>query len=157
MSRSLRLLVAAATVGVVLAVGCADEDETVAPASGSASSTGADTSLVTTRTPNDTVTVRLDSYTVTPDKPSVARGAIKFVATNIHASEVHELAVLRVMPDGSRVNTGEVEDIGPRASGEVTLDLPSGVYELACIIPKGEAGSTVDHYLVGMYTPFEVR
>lgn len=111
----------------------------------------------TKRSPKATVNVRLDSFSVKPDQASVAAGPIKFVATNDHAKDIHELAVLRVREDGSLQNTGEIEDIDPRKSGEVVLDLPKGKYQLACLITPGEAGSTVHHYKTGMRVDFEVR
>jgi uncharacterized cupredoxin-like copper-binding protein len=111
----------------------------------------------TERPPAATVDVSLASYRVTASVASVAAGPIKFVATNTSATDVHELAVLRVRPDGTFENTGEVEDIDPGKSGSVVLALPAGKYELACLIAKGEAGSTVDHYQSGMHIPLEVR
>lgn len=116
-----------------------------------------DNNLKTTKPAQDTVTVRLVSFGVGVDKPSVAKGATKFVATNESKTDVHELAVLRVKPDGSYENTGEIEDIDPEKSGEITLDLPAGKYVLACLIVPGEAGSKVDHLTSGMRLDFEVK
>lgn len=117
----------------------------------------ADTNLKTTRPAQDTVTVTLVSFGVGVDKLSVAKGPTKFVATNGSKTDVHELAVLRVKPDGSYDNTGEIEDIDPEKSGEITLDLPAGKYVLACLIVPGEAGSKVDHFKSGMKIDFEVK
>jgi iron uptake system component EfeO len=116
-----------------------------------------DHSRVTKKAPSDTVQVGLIEYTVTADKPSVKAGAIKFEARNTSQSQVHELAVLLVKPDGSTENTGEIEDIAPGKSGTVVLDLPAGKYELACLIAPGEAGSQTDHYKQGMKVAFEVK
>ena len=111
----------------------------------------------TKETPRATVTVDLDSFMMKPDVASVAAGPIKFVAKNVHRRDVHELAVLRVQGDGSLENTGEVEDLPAGTSGEIVLNLPAGKYQLACLIAKGQAGSTVDHYQQGMVVPFEVK
>lgn len=111
----------------------------------------------TSQSPRDEVTVELVEYAVHPGKASAAAGPIRFIARNISASEVHELAVLRVKADGSFENTGEVEDIDPGKGGSVTLLLPAGKYVLACLIVPGEAGSTRDHYQEGMHIDFEVR
>jgi len=92
-----------------------------------------------------------------PSVPSVPAGPIRFRATNASKSMVHELAVLRIKDDGSFENTGEVEDVDPGKSGEITLDLPAGKYLLACVLVPGEAGSTVDHFKEGMKTEFAVR
>ncbi|MBI5285711.1 MAG: hypothetical protein HY874_11515, partial [Chloroflexi bacterium] len=107
--------------------------------------------------PDTTVAVGLGDYTVTPDKTSVQAGAIRFIVTNISKKESHELAVLKVKDDGSFENKGEVEPIGPEQGGAVTLDLEPGAYKLACLVTKGEEGSTVDHYQQGMHTDFRVE
>ncbi|MBA4181796.1 MAG: hypothetical protein C0506_14495 [Anaerolinea sp.] len=107
--------------------------------------------------PAATVAVKLDSFTVSSDKAEVMAGNVTFKATNAHASEVHELAVLRVRPDGSFENLGEVEDLGPGKGGEVTIALTPGDYLLACLIAEGEAGSKVDHFAYGMRRAFTVK
>lgn len=112
---------------------------------------------ITDKTPLDTIHVRLSDYKVEPERPAAnVSGPIKFTAENASATEVHELAVLRVLPDGGFENTGEIEDLDPGTSGEITLDLPAGKYVLACVIVPGEAGSKVDHYAEGMHTDFVV-
>jgi plastocyanin len=105
---------------------------------------------------DDTVNVGLAEYVVTSDKASVKAGAIKFVAANNSASQVHELAVLKKMDDGQFDNEGEIEDIAASEGGEVILELEPGDYELACLIAAGESGSTVDHYEQGMKIAFTV-
>lgn len=105
----------------------------------------------------DTVAVTLDSFTINTDKPAAAAGPIKFVASNQNKTDVHELAVLKYGADGGFENTGEIEDIDPGKGGEITLDLPPGKYQLACLIAAGEAGSTKDHYSEGMKLEFEVK
>lgn len=107
--------------------------------------------------PKETVTASLIEYSITADKPSVAAGAIRFVARNTSQSQIHELAILRPKPDGSFENLGEVEDIAAGKSGEVVLDLAAGKYVFACLIAPGEAGSTVDHFKQGMRLDFEVK
>jgi uncharacterized cupredoxin-like copper-binding protein len=100
--------------------------------------------------------VTLADYRIDAAADSVPAGAITFAATNASAEHVHELYVLRVKDDGSYTTAGEIEDIGPGASGEMTLDLAPGDYVLACLIVPGEAGSTVDHFKEGMHTPLRV-
>ena len=112
---------------------------------------------VTKKTAKDTVVVELNSMTVTTDKPSAAAGPVKFRAANLSDVDVHELAVLRVLPDDEYENAGEIEDLRPGSSGEVTLDLPAGDYLLACLIAPGEYGSKVGHFPAGMKMAFEVR
>jgi len=124
-----------------------------------AGSTGAATggTRVTAAPARDTVKVQLSSFVVLPEKPSAAAGPVKFVAENTSPTDVHELAVLRVLPDDNYENAGEIEDLQPRHSGEVTLDLPAGEYLLACLIAPGEYGSKVGHFPAGMKVAFQVR
>jgi uncharacterized cupredoxin-like copper-binding protein len=110
----------------------------------------------TTEGGGTTVSVALADYTVTPDKAAVKAGPVRFIATNVSKEHVHELAVLKIKPDGSFDNLGEIEDIAPEQGGSVQLDLEPGAYQLACVIIPGEAGSTVDHYQQGMHTDFTV-
>lgn len=105
----------------------------------------------------DGVAVSLDTFTIKTDKAAATAGPIKFVATNQNKTDVHELAVLKYSADGGFENTGEIEDIDPGKGGEITLDLPPGKYQLACLIAAGEAGSTKDHYTEGMKLDFEVK
>ena len=105
---------------------------------------------------DDTVDVELADYTVTPDKTSVKAGKIQFVTKNISADKTHELAVLKKKGNGQFDNEGEIEDLDAGAGGEIILELGPGDYELACLVAVGEAGSTVDHYKVGMKIDFTV-
>ncbi|MFN8506011.1 MAG: cupredoxin domain-containing protein [Dehalococcoidia bacterium] len=112
---------------------------------------------LTKKAPKATVEVEMIEFAMKPNVPSAPAGPIRFRATNASKSMVHELAVLRVKEDGSFDNTGEVEDVDPGKSGEITLDLPAGKYVLACVLVPGEAGSTYDHFKEGMKTEFEIR
>jgi uncharacterized cupredoxin-like copper-binding protein len=107
--------------------------------------------------PKNEVAVSLTSFQVTADKTTVPAGKTRFTASNAHATDVHELAVLLVKADGSYDNLGEVEDIDPGKGGDVTIDLKPGKYLLACLITPGEAGSTADHLGRGMRLDFEVQ
>lgn len=124
---------------------------------GQADEKGDESPFKTSKAPQATVTVHMDSFVMKPDMMSVSAGPIRFMAMNDHASEVHELAVLRLKEDGSYQNAGEVEDVAPKRSGSITLDLPKGKYVLACLITPGEAGSKTDHFKSGMRVDFEVR
>ncbi len=105
---------------------------------------------------DDTVRVDLSEFAVQPDKTSVKAGNIQFVASN-RGAMVHELAVLRVMENGSFENMGELETLPAGESGTITVRLEAGEYQLACLIAAGEAGSTVDHYKQGMHIRFVVE
>jgi uncharacterized cupredoxin-like copper-binding protein len=147
---TLRLSLAAlALCTTALLAACGDDDDSAEDEGGSFRTTG--------KAPNDTVKVDMIEFQMTPDKPSVAAGPTKFIATNTSTTMVHELAVLRIKDDGTFENTGEVEDVDPGKSGEIVLDLPAGKYVLACVLVPGEAGSTFDHFKEGMKTDFEVK
>lgn len=133
--------------------------ELVAGAAGAAAPATAsvDPMAGTSRGEDMSVAVTLAGYSVTPDKPSVPAGKIRFIATNVNTEGVHELAVLRTKPNGAFDIVGEVEGIEPQQSGSTVLDLAPGAYVLACLITIGESGSTVDHYKQGMHTAFIVQ
>lgn len=150
MHSTLRLSLAAlALCTTAVFAACGRDDDSAEDAGGSFRTTD--------KAPNDTVKVGMIEFQMTPDKPSVAAGPTKFIATNTSTTMVHELAVLRVKEDGTFENTGEVEDVAPGKSGEIVLDLPAGKYVLACVLVPGEAGSTFDHFKEGMKTDFEVK
>jgi uncharacterized cupredoxin-like copper-binding protein len=104
-----------------------------------------------------TLHVTLADYTVTLDATSTKAGSIRFDATNASTDAVHELYVLRVKDGGSLETLGEIEHIEPGRDGSMVLDLAPGTYRLACFIVPGEAGSTVDHYKMGMHTDITVE
>jgi uncharacterized cupredoxin-like copper-binding protein len=173
MTNFIRLLLVAAVlvIGGACSSGGAggrhvDSTQTALPAAATAPGTATATpqaatpavdATATSADTDTTVGVTLVEYTVTPDKPTVKAGTILFIATNVSQSEVHELAVLKVKPDGSFDNLAEVKGIEPQKGGAVTLDLAPGAYVLACLIAPGESGSTVDHYQQGMHTAFTVQ
>jgi len=109
------------------------------------------------RQPDTTVAVTLADYTVTPSVATAKAGVVRFVATNTSASNVHELAIMRLKDDGTRETVDEIEGIAAGEGGSLTVDLAPGTYELACLLVPGEAGSTVDHYQQGMHAAFTVQ
>jgi uncharacterized cupredoxin-like copper-binding protein len=88
----------------------------------------------TPQAPDATIAVKLIDYSVTPDRPSVPAGTIRFDATNASAAVEHEFVVHRLRDDGSGDFIGEVEDIHPGKSKTLILDLTPGTYRLACFI-----------------------
>jgi uncharacterized cupredoxin-like copper-binding protein len=116
---------------------------------------GAKPSAASAEEADSSVTVTLAEYTVEPDTDSVSAGKIRFTATN-SGEQIHELYVLKTKDAGYDV-AGEIENVDPGKSGAMTLDLAAGEYTLACLIASGEAGSSVDHFEEGMYTPFTVE
>ena len=55
------------------------------------------------------------------------------------------------------VNLGEIEDILPGKSGELTLDLERGKYVIICNLVTFVDGMAEHHYPLGMYTGFTVE
>lgn len=108
------------------------------------------------------VSVTLNEWAIKPSPQSVAAGSVTFSVKN-SGKEVHELAVLKTdiaqdqlkarANDPTKVeepgNLGEIEDIDPAATKELTLTLTPGAYVLVCNI----AG----HYTSGMHVAFTVK
>ena len=84
---------------------------TVAATAQVGATTPAATITETLQQPDATVAVTLASFSITPDRPSVKAGAIRFVATNVAKIETHELAVMRRGVDGTLTTLDEVESI----------------------------------------------
>jgi hypothetical protein len=103
------------------------------------------------------VAVSLSDYEITVDRQTVPAGRIRFIATNVSATVVHELVVLKIQPDGSFQERGSAQSIDPQQGGSVTLTMEPGSYQLACQIKAGESGSQVDHYIEGQFTEFTVE
>lgn len=103
------------------------------------------------------VVARLTEWKIEAAPATVAAGSVSFKATNDSPAMIHELAVLKVLEGDEFELQGEIEDIDPGASGEISLDLASGTYQLACLIVPGEAGSTEDHLAQGMKTRIVVE
>lgn len=131
---------------------------TVTVATAAATTPAEATPSGTAAPPFDTsVVATLNDYTITLDRASVPAGRVRFIATNTSATEVHELAVLKIQPDGSFQERGIAQGVEPQQGASVTLTLEAGAYQLACLIKAGESSSEVDHYIEGMRTPFTVE
>jgi|GEM_PF-1029387 len=141
-------------IELVAGSGAAAQTAPVSATPLSTATTGTPSAL---KKPDATVAVTLADYTVTPDKPSVQAGVIRFIATNVSTDQAHELAVMRVKDDGSLEKVDELEGMAPGQGGTLTVELTPGKYQLACLITKGESGSTIDHYQQGMHTDFTVE
>jgi plastocyanin len=101
--------------------------------------------------PDTTIAVSLADYTVTLSQTTVPTGRVLFIATNVSATETHELNILQLQPDGSFQNEGGIPPMAPQQGGSVLGNLREGTYRIACQIQIGESGSTVDHYQQGMW------
>jgi len=119
-----------------------------------------------------TVKAELREFAIDLDKPSAPAGKVTFRVHN-GGDAVHEFVVLKTdlapdkLPreaDGDAdeeapgiVNMGEIEDIAPGKSAELTLDLDRGKYVIICNLVTLEDGMEKHHYPLGMYTGFRVE
>ncbi|MBI5501782.1 MAG: hypothetical protein HY907_16180 [Deltaproteobacteria bacterium] len=115
-----------------------------------------------------TVSMGLDEFSISLDRSSVPAGMVRFVGENT-GEDLHEFVILRtdlalsalpldasgdVDEHGAGLEIiGEVEDIEPGMTGEVTLDLAAGRYVVICNITETEPDGTVEHHFgLGMAT-----
>lgn len=114
------------------------------------------------------VDVALTTYKITPDKTSVNAGEVIFHVHNDATDLTHEFVVFKTdLPEDQLPLTsegivdeagegltgmGEVEDVTPGTSKDLTLTLEPGNYVLVC-----NTDSTQLHYSHGMHTPFVVK
>ncbi|HWA50681.1 MAG TPA: hypothetical protein VG742_20600 [Dongiaceae bacterium] len=95
---------------------------------------------------------------------TVPAGEVTFKVTNTSKDQVHEMLVVPWPADGKGLpynqadarfdedaagSLGEVEELDPGKSGELTLNLKPGKYALAC--------NVANHYADGMWTEFTVK
>jgi uncharacterized cupredoxin-like copper-binding protein len=106
--------------------------------------------------------VTLTDQAISLGSPEVVAGAIRFDIDNQSAALVHEVEVFAgataglVLPvhssladtNGLRL-VDEIENILPRSSASLTVDLAPGTYLVICNLP--------DHYNQGMWTYLTVR
>lgn len=98
------------------------------------------------------------------DKPEVSAGKITFKVANAAKELQHEMLVVPMKDDKTPLpfvenenradeeksdSLGEVAELDPGKSGELTLELKPGLYALFCNIPG--------HYGAGMWTKLAVK
>lgn len=97
------------------------------------------------------------------DKTSAKAGEVTFKVTNTSKETVHEMLVVPAPADGKLPysdsegkfdedkagSLGEVEELDPGKSGELTLNLKPGKYVLSC--------NVANHFANGMWTTFTVK
>lgn len=104
-----------------------------------------------------------DKMGMTLDKPSVPAGKVTFVVKNDAIATDHEMVVIKLKHKNDKIpmmsgkhrvdedkltSMGEVEDLQPGKTGEMSADLKAGDYLLLCNL-KG-------HYEAGMMSYFTV-
>ena len=117
-----------------------------------------------------TVDVVLKEWYVLPDKRTVDAGRITFEVTN-HGRMDHEFIVIKTtlpvhdLPVHERgldekkagKQFGEIEDIRPGETRELTFYMPPGSYVLFCNKVEIEDHKIISHYRQGMRVAFTVR
>jgi uncharacterized cupredoxin-like copper-binding protein len=115
----------------------------------------------------DHVVVELSNWKLVPSMVEVPAGEVTFLAVHIeegHAhghghdepGTIHDLAVLKKLPDGSYELVGRTPEIKTGDSYELTLQLDSGDYQLVCDIVEEIDGRVVSHMIEGMVAEFRV-
>ena len=111
------------------------------------------------------IDVHLSNWAVDPAVRAVPAGHVTFRAihdmAHMHGANeggaIHDLTVARRLPGGEFEVLGRVTEIGMGEAKELSLDLPSGSYELQCnTVEDLGGGHTVAHYTQGMHTDFTV-
>jgi uncharacterized cupredoxin-like copper-binding protein len=128
-----KLLVALCVIAIpfVLAA-CGDDDDTTsaaAPETTAAESTTAEST--TAPGGGETVDIAETEYKLDPSDATVKAGSVTFSVSN-DGSTVHNLEI-----EGNGVEEG-TEDLQPGSSGELTVDLKPGTYEMYCSIDGHE-------------------
>jgi hypothetical protein len=121
----------------------------------------ADLTPITNPTPEPdqpaTLSVSLLNYSISPSSTTLSPRSYNIIATNVSAAEYHELNILQLQEDGSYSPIASIPPIAPQQGGAILVNLTPGDYRLACQIGIGEVGSTVDHYLQGMFVDVSVN
>ena len=118
----------------------------------------------------ETVNVVLHEWYVLPDKRAVGAGVVTFKIANQGRTE-HEFLVIKTsvpMADlpvnekglnerGAGQMIGEIEDVHPGETREVTYSLRSGNYVLLCNRVERQDHEIVSHYRRGMHVAFTVK
>ena len=118
------------------------------------------------------VNADLREFSIDLDKSSAPAGKVTFRVEN-SGEELHEFVVLKTdlapgqLPLDAAGNAdeeadgvvamGELEDIAPGMSDELTLNLERGNYVIICNLTTLENGMVEHHYPLGMYTGFTVK
>ena len=117
-----------------LLAACGDDDDTATEAA-TPSTTAAETSAAESTTASggggETVDLSEVEYKINPADPSVKAGTVTFNISN-DGQTVHNVEV-----EGNGLEE-ESEDLQPGATGQLTVDLEPGTYEMYCSIDGHE-------------------
>ena len=114
----------------------------------------------------DHVVVELSNWKVEPELSEVPAGNVTFLAVHLeegHAhgghdepGEIHDLAVLKRLADGSWELVGRTPEIATGDSIELSLELEAGEYQLVCDIVEEFDGEVISHTNEGMVATIRV-
>lgn len=177
----MRLVAALAAVALVAAA-CGSDDDNSSDSGDETATTeaAADATDAADDAADDAATdVLLSEWVLEPDPTSTDGGEVTFTGDN-QGGVVHELVVVRAesasdlptegegpgnaiaeseLPAGAVV--GEIEDIAPGSSKDLTLDLDAGSYVLFCNLVGSESDGPAmegrSHFAEGMYAEFTVN
>ena len=129
-----KLLVALAVIAIpfVLAA-CGDDDDTTSAAA-PAETTAAESTTAESTTAGgggETVALSETEYKIAPADATVKAGSVTFDVSN-DGQTVHNLEI-----EGDGVEEG-TEDLQPGDTGQLTVDLQPGIYEMYCSIDGHE-------------------
>ena len=129
-----KILVALVVISVpFMLAACGDDDDTATEAA-TPSTTAADTTAEESTTASgggETVDLSEVEYKITPADPTVKAGTVTFNISN-DGQTVHNVEI-----EGNGLEE-ESEDLQPGATGELTVDLEPGTYEMYCSIDGHE-------------------
>ncbi|MCC7363766.1 MAG: copper-translocating P-type ATPase [Dehalococcoidia bacterium] len=113
------------------------------------------------------VRVELTSWEVAPSRESISAGDVTFIAVHpgnhVHggdshdeAGTIHDLAILRKLPDGSYELVARSRELGVGEQERLTVTLAPGEYELVCDLVEEIHEDTISHQAEGMVATFTV-
>lgn len=108
---------------------CGGSDQTTTAATGQATTTASESSTQSSTTASGGETVKLGEteFSIDPKDTTVKAGSVTFDVSN-DGSTVHNLEI----EGGGLSEEASTGDIQPGASGQVTVDLKPGTYEMYC-------------------------
>ena len=137
------------------------------------------TAAATTRTATtsasggNTVTVKLQEWSINPDVNSVNAGPVTFNVKNIGPAQKHEFVILKtdlapedlpkkadgtVDEEGAGITSpGEIADLAVGEEKSTTIDLTPGKYLFVCNLVDQQGSATELHFTNGMVKAFTVR
>jgi uncharacterized cupredoxin-like copper-binding protein len=118
------LLLLAVSIPLMLAA-CGGDDSDTSSSSTAASTETTDTSASSTGG-GAAISIGETEYALDPADPTAKAGSVTLEAVN-NGSITHNLEI-----EGNGIEEQATEDLDPGASGEVTVDLKPGTYEIYC-------------------------